>query len=181
MIFSFIKRAVIIPVLLTVVCVAGLLLFVNYGLTASEPETQDTSVNYRMTEYKKFSDLDEGVYVGSLRFNKTENDITYAESYANSLVLDSESVEPSQKGAVIIIGSGSQLDVFRDAKKGDTVSFDMYSNDSYDYKIQSIRYGLTLDEVRSLNMNGLIICRSYTDFSADKAKLYAVYIAGEVE
>jgi hypothetical protein len=182
MIFNFIKRAVIVPMLLTAVCVAGLVWFIQTGGFISDSAEQDSAVTYRMTNYKKFSDLDEGAYVGSIRYGTYEGDITFTESGGNALVLDADAKEPWEKGGTVILGSGAktQLAPFRNAKVGDTLTLSLYSNDSYTYRIKKIRYGVTLDEIHKMRTDGLLVCRSYHDFSTANSKLYAVYTAEEV-
>ena len=188
MVFSFIKRAVIVPLLLAAVSVAGLFLFVTYTPDFDKPGADDGSVVFQTKDFDKLSELSEGDYVGKLTHSENALEITYAESVSTSLVAEKNSSEPWSNGTVIITGTSAaaQLGDFRSAKKGDCVSLEVYSKGRFEYKITDIKTGLTLSDLQKIKSDkALLLCRSYNDFSTEgSAKLYAVYVAkptGEVK
>ncbi|MBR3149700.1 MAG: hypothetical protein IKF64_05970 [Eubacterium sp.] len=180
MTYNFLRRAVIIPLIITAVFLVGMFIVVK-AAPKDEIEVTQNAVTYRTQEFTKLSDLDGGAYVGKIKYADYAADITYAESYSNSLFAAEGSTEPWNNGTFILEGTGAQnqLGAFRGAKVGDAVTLEIYSNDSYDYKITNIEYGFTRDDISKLKADGtLFICRSYYDLaSGGEKKLYAVYTA----
>ncbi len=188
MVMSFVKRAVIVPLLMAAISVAGLFIFLSVTSDLQEGEINNSSPVFQTVQFSKLSELSEGDYVGKLNFGEKSYDITYIESGSDSIVADEVSSEPWNKGAVIIEGTSamSQLGAFRSAKAGDTVTLEFYLKGKYQYKITGVKSGLTLSDIhKSKKDNTLLICRSYNDFSSGgNSKLYAVYSAkltGEVK
>ena len=137
-----------------------------------------------VSDFDKLTQLDEGMYVGEVVYGDFTADLTYVESYSDSLVVDEASSEPWSKGSVIITGSSAtnQLAEFRNAKIGDDIDLKFYSKGKFTYRITDISYGLSMKEISELNKdNTLMICRSYYGFSTgNESKLFAVYTAEQV-
>ncbi|MBE6720559.1 MAG: hypothetical protein E7571_07925 [Ruminococcaceae bacterium] len=182
LIFSFIKRAVIVPSIITAVVIGCLL-----GASRLAPQQQSTvlsDVVYQQKAFDSFGSLIEGDYVGKITCGSDfAADITFGESVSGSLVLDTDSTEPWKNGRAIVVGTGAanQLGTLRHLKAGDSVTLEVYSNSGYTYKITSVKSGLTFGETKKIKAD-LLICRSYNDFS-DLAfsKLYTVYCGDEVK
>ena len=179
---NFIKRAVVVPIILTAITICGVYVF-DYNESGKQSTTPKSTPVYNVQEFEMFSQLEEGSYVGKLRSESLNfsSDITAFESVSSSLVLNESSKEPWKNGSVILIGTSAknQLAVFRGAKKGDKLSLEIYVNDKLEYTITDIEYGLHYEELEKLSgKDKLFVCRSYNDFSnLSKSKLYAVYSA----
>ena len=184
--FNFIKRALIVPAVLAVVAVA-LVFGASKALPAHVGSEQTTGdAVYSARRFDSFTKLKDGDYVGKLVFDEgAEKPVTFNETVGNSLALDKTSADAWKPGAVVIKGSGStsQLGDLRHLRKGDSFTFDISGNGTFEYKITSVKNGVRADDISALAAKKskgktLYLCRSYNDFSAaGKTKLYTLYTA----
>ena len=176
--FSLVKRLIIIPMIVALLC--GCAVYFALGTLGGKAETEESAAVYQTQKFDDFSKLEEGFFVGKIISDGNSFDITYLDSSDNSLVLDEAS---SMDGNIIIFGNGStaQLGRLRNLKKGDSLKLEIYSNDSRQYTVQSVKYGVNAEDIIKTKGSGmLMLCRSYNDFAAPGEKLYALYTAKEV-
>ncbi|MBQ9517022.1 MAG: hypothetical protein IJR60_02990 [Eubacterium sp.] len=186
--FNFIKRAVIIPLVLAVIAAALVLAAVKFA-PERLTEDQNEQTTYSVQEVQEFSKLQSGDYVGRLVFaDGTERAVTFDESTGNTLVLLQKSKEPWKNGSAVIRGTGvsAQLGELRHLKQGDTFTFDIGKRGGFEYEITDVASGVSAKDASAYTgqkgkAKMLYLCRSYNDFSsADKTKLYVVYTARQI-
>ena len=181
-ILSFIKRAVVIPLVITALCFS-LIYFGIAGFTSRSDNQEKAPV--QTVSFEEFSALSAGDCIGRLSAGEYENSVMFADGYDDALFLGEYSGEPWNGGSVFIFGNSSnkQLGALRGLSKGDEVTLELFSNSTFTYKIRGVRYGLSINEVNKLSgKNKLYLCRSYYDFAGDgKSKLYAVYTADKTK
>ena len=182
-VINFLKRAVVIPVLVTAITIGCVYAYVHFSSGHQKASSANSNPVYQVEQYDKFSQFKEGDYIGKLRCESLDLavDVTAFGSVSNSIVMSDVSKEPWEDGSVILIGTSAknQLASFRRINKGDKLSFEAYANDKFEYVITDIEYGYRDEDIARLKgKNKLYVCRSYNDFSnRGEAKLYAVYSA----
>ncbi|MFR5875190.1 MAG: sortase domain-bontaining protein [Eubacterium sp.] len=189
--FNFIKRAFIVPIIVTVIVIA--MTFIAAPRMAASTQITESSTSkidlsgYSLVEYDRFKDLEPGAYIGSFSCDAIGINaaITYSEDISkSSILLSDKSIEPWNNGCVILKGSNTsaQFKNLHKAEIGDEVNVDFYSNNSYTYKIADITYGNTEDDISSFKQsNTLIMCLPYNNFDdLGNSYYYAVYFAEKV-
>ncbi|MCR5207065.1 MAG: sortase [Eubacterium sp.] len=186
---NFLKRAVLVP-LLAAAIVAGGFMFIGTKAAAEsnvEPSKPESSVNltgYTVKSYKTFDELKQGNYVCALSCESAwegEKAVLFSESDGNSITMSKNSVEPWNKGGVLIIGNNTdaQFKGLHNAVNGDTVEVSFYDNGSYSYTVKKV---IPCAEEEKLNSfvknNTLVLCLSYNNFTnLGNAYFYRVVIA----
>ena len=188
-VLSFIRRAVIVPVLITAVVTAviyfALPKFLNdsdEGKSAYTVTSLDLSP-YNVNQYDAFSELEKNDFVGSVYSEKLgfgESAVLF-DCDGEHISLDKDSAEPWNSGGVILYGddSSSQFGNLENAEIGDEITVKFYSNEEYTYTVTDIKANLRYDEVKKYAAdNTLIAAISYNDFSnLGEDYLYTIYIA----
>ena len=191
LLLNFFRRAVIVPIVLTVVAALGVY-FVAPKLVntkaeeavASEDAVIDLS-SYDTREYKSFSQLTEGEYVGTIEcpnigLGKTA--VVYQTDKTNFIYTSSDSKEPWNNNggaAILTTDTKSDLSKFYNAEKGDKITVDYYSNGEYTYKLDKKITGLTQKDIKNyIKPSTLVICVPYNDFTdLTYSYFYTIYIA----
>lgn len=195
--FSYIKRAVIYPLLVLAVLIITATVvvpkFIDSLPVATDKVHAVTQYNvkdYDMfpTKYNKFSELNHNRFIGWLSSEDVALgcavtfDSENENSNAASLLKDS--TEPWNNGCVMIIGKNSDAE-FRNLHKaeiGDKIDVEFYENGTYHYQISKIEYAVARDEIADFKKkNTLIMCVPFKDFEASNGFFYTVYIADEIK
>ncbi|WP_297131344.1 sortase domain-bontaining protein [uncultured Eubacterium sp.] len=190
---SYIKRAVVYPLFV----LAGLIItatIVVPKFIASLPVATDkvhavTQYNvedYDMfpTKYNSFSELKHNRFVGWLSSEDAALGcaITYDSEDESTEVasLIKGSTEPWNDGCVMIVGKNSDA-VFRNLHKskiGNKIDVEFYENSTYTYKISSVDYMISRDEIKNFKKkNSLVMCLPYVNFAENGSFYYTVYVA----
>lgn len=189
LVFNFIKRVFIIPVAITLVAVALVCTFVPKFVDYSDKLIVETSAdvdisNYKLTDFNRFKDIDNGTYIGTLTVPdvKINCAVVYnSDSQPNALNMIKGSAEPWNSGGMVIKGTNqkSQLNRLHNANVGDFVEFDPYKNDTCKYVIKQIKYGVEETNLtKYIKKNSLVLCLPYTNFyNGNEQNFYTVYIA----
>ncbi len=191
LVLNFLKRALIVPLALLLIAVAAVSAFLPRLNLASVPTAQGREINlssYTLVNYKAFDSLGEDNYVGKLTsedFDLGEIAVLKSSDNSTGVRMLKSSKEPWNGGGVILVGKNifNQFKLLHNAKKGDTVTFEFYNNDSYNYKISKIVPNVRAKELNSyLKDNLLVMCVPYNDFgNLGDSYLYTVYVAQKVE
>lgn len=190
LLLNFIKRAIIIPIAVTVIVIG--VIYSAVPRFISEGQTRTSSLNdridlslYNVKEYNSFKELNAGDYIGDLRCENIDlgsTAVVYKTESDNAVYASGVSKEPWSGGSMLIIGSdnSSQFGKFYNSKKGDKISLEFYSKETYKYKIEKKVVGVTDSELNGYVKDGkLIIAVPYNDFSnLGSSFFYTLYIAG---
>lgn len=191
LVLNFIKRAFIVPIIATVIVIAG----ISLAVPKMAASTQENSISvpqidmsgYSLVDYDSFDELEAGSYIGSVSSDALSINaaITYSlDSSKSSVLLNDISGEPWNDGCVILNGANTsaQFKQLHHAVIGDEINVDFYSNDNYTYKITEISYGNTDKDISSFKQNNtLVMCLPYNNFDdLGNSYYYAVYVAEKV-
>ena len=190
LLLNFIKRAIIIPIAVTVIVIG--VIYSAVPRFISEGQTRTSSLNdridlslYNVKEYNSFKELNAGDYIGDLRCENIDlgsTAVVYKTESDNAVYASGVSKEPWSSGSMLIIGNdnSSQFGKFYNSKKGDKISLEFYSKETYKYKIEKKVVGVTDSELNGYVKDGkLIIAVPYNDFSnLGSSFFYTLYIAG---
>ena len=185
LIANFIKRAIIVPVILTALVIAGISFIVPKYISASQtPQTSSVEqLRYEKVDYETFSELkaNETIgYMSSTDFDFSSN-VIFNSNKAKHSSLSKDSKEPWNGGCVVVYGMNTktQFNSLHKAEKGYKIDFEFYGKDKYTYKITDIIPNQTSEDIKKLKKdNALLLCLSYNDFSdLGNSYLYTVYVA----
>lgn len=187
--FNFIKRFILVPVLLTVIVV----IVVGIKLPSVVADSQNVTVitspvvdtdKYNLVSYKSFKDLKSGDYVATvfceeLQINCAACFDSSAELHAAEVLKQSK--EPWNKGNVAIVGDNltTQFKYLHNAGIGTEIVVDYYHNETCTYSIKKIVDVSNIEDViEYLKQYNLVLCIPYVDFdSPTGSMLYHVYLA----
>ncbi len=188
--FNFVRRAFIIPVLLSAIVVAVVWFtapkMIESSNAVSVAAATDVDISkYKLNEYDKFSQLKSGEYVATIACKNSAvscpalylDDIETGTAY-----MTKASTEPWNDGTVAFVGDNfdSEFKSLHSAKIGDEVYVSFYKHGTYTYKITKITANNKLTALKQYEKqkNKLILCLPYTDFeSAESSSIYTFYIA----
>lgn len=186
---SFLKRFLLIPILVTVVVIAVIAIKVpnavsvsNLTVSASAPDV-DISV-YNLVEYEKFSSLKEGDYVATV--SSDEISLGCAVCYEstndlNAVTMLKCSKEPWLGGSVVLMGENvkQKFKYLHNSTIGTEININFYKNATCKYKITSVEYNHTQEELKDcMKKADLVLCVAYKDFeSPNGSNLYITYFA----
>lgn len=190
LLFNFFKRAIIVPIILTIIASVGIYVVTpglinrgGEGKAASDDSVIDLS-SYDTRDYKTFSQLKEGEYVGTIEcsnigLNKTA--VVYQTDKSNSIFASGDSKEPWNNGgtAIVTTDTKSELSKFYNAEKGDKITVDFFSNGEYTYKLDKKVICQTEKDIKNyIKPSTLVICVPYNDFTnLSYSYYYTIYIA----
>ena len=192
--FNFVKRAIIIPILLLVIVVVCIYLVVPRMLntanaapsteTVEDADIVDLSYSYDTVEYDSFNKLGQGNYVGTIEcanVGMSKIAIVYDDDQKNAVSTFTGSREPWKNGSIAIITNdiSSDLSKIYNAEKGDEIKVDFFSNNEYTYTLEKKVIGKTEKDIKSyMNGTDLVICVPYNNFSdLSNSFYYTIYIA----
>lgn len=190
--FNFIKRAIIVPVIITALCICGIRLVAPRLVESSNQQAALTSesVNasiYNLVKYNDFKDLKNHDYVATVKCEKIAMNcaaLFAAHDEPQAVELNAKSSEPWNDGHLAFIGenTSAQFNKLHHADIGDEIEIEFYKHDKYTYKISKIEHSYSRDKIEnSINKSDLLLCCAYNDFSdMDNSKLYTVYFADEI-
>lgn len=192
LILNFIKRAVIVPVIVTALCVCGVrfiapkLVESSNQVSAVTSESVDASI-YNLVKYNNFNDLKKNDYVATVTCETVGMScaaVFNCEDEPKAVDVDASSTEPWNDGTVVLVGenTASQFNKLHKANLGDEVVVEFYKHDKYTYKISKIEHSYSRENIQnSMKYKGLLLCCAYNDFSdLENSKLYTVYFAEKV-
>ena len=190
LIFNFLKRAVIVPAVITGIVLAVFLMRMPSQIASSkerfvQTEASDISLSdFSTVSFTAFSQLTDGDYVGTVKCDSigmAERPIVYNTLNKAFIYLDARSTEPWDNGCVILWGenNAAQLLNLHSAKIADTFEVSFYENESRSYSLQKIVTNVTEDEIYDYSeADTLLLILPYNDFSAlGESRLYTIYIA----
>ena len=192
LLFNFFKRAIIVPVVVTALVIGSIYAFSPTFITEGTQRTVSTGENidlsdYKVKEYSSFKQLKPGDYIGTVSCKSVdlgETPIVYISKNEKAVYAIDGSVEPWNGGSILIIGNDvySQFLKLYNSEKGDKVSVNFYSGDTYNYKIEKKVAGVTESELKNYIKDGkLVLAVPYNDFSnLGTSFFYFLYIAGRV-
>lgn len=189
LLLNFIKRFILVPVLLTALIIVGVGIKLPSVVADSKSVTVITSPvvdidKYNLVSYKSFKDLKSGDYVATvsceeLRINCVACFDSSAELHAAEVLKQSK--EPWNNGNVAIIGENltTQFKYLHNASIGTEIVVNYYQNETCTYSIKKIvdicKKENIIDYLKQYN---LVLCIPYVDFdSPTGSMLYHVYLA----
>lgn len=194
---TYLKKALFFPLVIVAIIIILSAVFVPTiieNLPVATDKTEAVKVydaskyDFYLKDFDSFDELRLNRFVGWL--SSEDVAIGCPVSYASEdedtdlASLVEGSTEPWKNGCMVIIGDNSDEEFrnFHKANLGNKVTFDIYSNDSYTYKITDIKVNVTKEEIENYKKdNSLILCRPYKDFKKDGKFFYAIYIADLVK
>lgn len=196
LLFSFIKRAIIYPLIATVlVC-----LLISFAVSRQAQSAADSVPvkaaqvsmdDYSPKEYNEFSELKQGKYALTITHGETQSAVLYdnveeQNDISNLFYLHPSSTEPWNNGCVKVMSdSWYQMNKSLDIKIGDTIEGDFYYSDDnesdttvYKYKVKSIMNGKTAKSITKFDdADSLLLCTAYENIADKKQKTYYVVVA----
>jgi sortase (surface protein transpeptidase) len=188
---NFIKRALLVPAVITAVVAFAIVSFVPKSVSASNVLTANTASDvdisqYSLVEFSDFSTLKQGDYVA--RIYSDELAINCAVVYGSNSGVDADcvamqkcSTEPWNDGSVVIIGDNltTYFRYLHNAVDGTEISVDFYRNSTYTYNITGVNYNVAQKNLsKFMQPNTLVLAVPYEDFeSTNNQPLYIVYTA----
>ena len=189
LIFNFIKRAVVVPILVTAVVIAAIMFFVpdkvaQSNTTAAVSIAEINLNDYSVKDYKKLSELRSDDYVGSIEcadIALPKKALVFDAESKNDISVIKGSVEPWNKGGMVIVGANTvnQFNSLHNVRKGDIFKVEFYGNKTYSYTVKKIVTGARQKELGSyLSEKTIAVAVPYNDFSdINGDSFYTVYIA----
>lgn len=186
---NFVKRALVIPGIITVVIIAIILLIVPKMISDSNHKEADSVEvidlsQFNVKEYETISELKRDGYVGSFSCSDVSLEdvpVVYNALESSNVSAIKGSVEPwAKKGGIVVKGiTTHQMPKLDNAKIGDTIQFNYYGNNSYSYKIRRIIPAADSSELsKYLEDKTLAVAVPFNDFSNLGEKyFYTVYVA----
>ena len=188
--FNFVRRAFIIPALLSAVIIAVIWFaapkMIESSNAVSVVAATDVNISkYKLNEYNKFSQLKSGDYVATItcKNSAVSCPVLYLDDIeTGTAYMPKFSTEPWNNGTVAFVGDNfeSEFKSLHSAKIGDEVYVNFYKHGTYTYKITKITANNKLSDLKQYEKqkNKLILCLPYTDFeSADSSSIYTFFIA----
>ena len=189
LLLNFFKRAIIVPVIVTALVIGAIYAVTPHFIT--ERKSRTSSLNdridlslYSVKEYDSFKELRAGDYIGDLSCESVDlgrTAIVYKSQVNNAVYAIDGSKEPWNGGSMLIVGNDvySQFAKLYNSKKGDKISLEFYSRETYTYKIENKVVGVTDAELKGYLTDGkLVLAVPYNDFSnLGSSFFYTLYIA----
>lgn len=188
LVFNFIKRALIVPAVVTGIILSAFLFYFNTWtenslkkLETQTPQTLDLS-GYPSMNYDSFADLQSGALAGTIQSSEmglNETAVLYNVTDGSEVSLSKSSAEPWNNGGMIVIGQNTeeQFKSLHNADKGQSVTVSLTGKDAYQYTITDIKIGMAEKDITSYYAeNTLVMALPYKNL-ADDGKLYTLYIA----
>lgn len=188
---NFIKRAIIVPLLVSCIA-AALILFAGPRAVARTNAAADNSsasesldlTGYSLKSYSSFNQLKSGDLVATIKCENIllgEKAVIFDSSDKSNIVMHKASVEPWNKGGVLFVGANTsdQFKLLHDAEIGEKFVVSFYDNDTYTYKLKRIIPCAEAKELTSyIKENRLVLCLQYNDFKdLGNSYYYQVFIA----
>ena len=185
LIANYLKRAFIVPVVLTALVIFALSVIVPKYISSSQ--TTQTSyveqLRYEKVDYETFNQLKANETIGYMSSNDFDfsSNVIFNSNIAKHSSLSKDSTEPWNGGCVVVFGTNTktQFNSLHKAEKGYKIDFEFYGKDKYTYKITDIISNQTKEDISKLKKdNTLLLCLSYNDFSdLGNSYFYTVYVA----
>lgn len=188
--FNFVRRAFIVPVLLSAVVIAIIWFaapkIIESSNAVSVAAVSDVNISkYNLNEYNKFSQLKSGGYVATVNCKNpaVSCPVLYLDDIeTGTAYMSKNSTEPWNNGTVAFVGDNfdSEFKSLHSAKVGDKIYVNFYKHGTYTYKVTKITANKKLSDLKlyEKQKNKLILCLPYTDFeSADNSLIYTFFIA----
>ncbi len=192
LVFNFIKRAVIVPVVCAALA-AAVLIFAGPRAVAKTAAVGNKTSNtvktlditaFSAKSYEGFSELKSGDFIGSVSSEDIgfgEKAISYHAAEDGSIIMSKASKEPWNGGSLLLIGANTS-DSFKPLHRcqiGDTFKVSFYNKDVYTYRLTKI---LPCEEEKKLSShlgeNRLLLCLQYYDFTnLGNDYFYQVFVA----
>lgn len=188
--FNFVRRAFIVPVILSVVVIAVIWFaapkFIDASNAVSVSAASDVDISkYQLREYENFSQLKSGDYVATITCKNSAvscpalylDDIETGTAY-----MSKSSSEPWNNGTVAFVGDNfeSEFKSLHSSNVGDEIYVNFYKHGTFTYKITQISANKKLTDLKQYEKqkNKLVLCLPYTDFeSADNSSIYTFFVA----
>ena len=189
LLFNFFKRAIVVPVVVTAIVIGIIYAFAPKFINEEKnrvPASNET-VNlseYDVKDYNNFDELKHGGYIGKISCKSVdigELPVVYARQTKKAVYAIESSSEPWNGGGMLIIGYDTfeQFAKLYNSEKGDKVTLEFYSKDTYNYKIESKVTGVRENELKNfIEEDKLILAVPYNDFSnLGNSYFYTLYVA----
>lgn len=182
LIFNFIKRALIVPTVITVLVIVAAFSYLNPAAAASqaklEPKTaQELDLSgYTSSLYESFSELQEGDFIGTLSgedFGLFETAVCYNTDSRLNVSVAEASTTPWETGALLLVGSdtATQLNALHNAVIGDVLTLDITGKGVYTYTITRIDTAVSQEQLDDYYTDGtLAVAMPYKNFSSVTAE-----------
>lgn len=188
--FSFIKRFIIAPLIIVVAVISAVAVVMPKLVDASQIQTVAVAPevdisNYQLLEYDSFSELKNGDYVATISSDEISlcSAVFYVSSNdVNAVHMLKASKEPWNGGSVAIIGDNNvnEFKNLHNCKQGTKLEIDYYKNARCSYEIVDVVYNNTKKDIKSLmNRADLVLCVEYNDFETpdESDAFYIAYLA----
>lgn len=190
LIFNFIKRSVLVPVVVTAAVLALLLTLGGRAATASQAKLTPAAAaapdlsGYSSSLYDSFEQLTDGALIGTLSGLDgalSDKVVCYQPTDRSQLAMAEGSTAPWNGGAMLITGTDTenQLAAMHRAKVGSDLTLTVIGRDTYPYTVTRIDAGVTEENLASyLQENTLVVAFPYKNLAVgSNADLYIVCIA----
>lgn len=196
LLFNFIKRAILYPLIVTVLVCLGISFAISSQVqssvsSASVKSAEVSIYDYSPKEYSAFSELKQGKYALTITHKNVQSAVLYDNVEAqtdisNLYYLHPSSTEPWNHGCVKVMSdSWYQMNKAFDIKIGDTIEGDFYHSDDnesditvYKYKVKRIMNSKSAKSITKFDKaDSLLICTSYENLADKNQKMYYVIVA----
>ena len=193
--FNFVRRAIIVPVVVTALLLAVLMYMAPRQIAQSAANVNTvyaggvSLASFNTVDYDSFSALTEDAFVGTLSCEALEMPavavLNGTQNNAN-IGMAENSAEPwGSNSGILLIGMNTvnQLKYLHSAAVGNEFTFSFYGNGNYRYAVERVVPNCAEDDLDAYCEEGtLVLCLPYNDVSSEDAPaLYLVCVAREVQ
>ncbi len=194
--FNFVKRAIVYPLIVTVLVCLVMSFTVSRQAQSSESvssvNTAEVNMDdYSPKEYSEFSELKQGKYALTVSHGDVQSAVLYdnveeQNDISNLFYLHPSSTEPWNNGCVKVMSeSWYQMNKALDIKLGDIIEGDFYHSDDnesdttvYKYKVKRIMNSKTATSITKFDeADTLLICTAYENLADKNQRTYYVVVA----